>query len=91
MAQFVNKTIMMEEYLDGDEVDCDLVLFNGECTYGAVTGMRIGFAWVVQQSQQQSQVRTGQGSEPTHRPCLAPSGVCWLQPRASNNSRTGPA
>jgi carnosine synthase len=25
------------QYLDGDEVDCDLVIWDGKCTYGAVT------------------------------------------------------
>lgn len=28
---------MVEEYLDGAEVDCDLVLSEGKCVYGAVT------------------------------------------------------
>ncbi|KAF8057917.1 hypothetical protein HT031_005863 [Scenedesmus sp. PABB004] len=37
VSQFVSSTIMMEEYLDGDEVDCDLVFSGGECNYGAVT------------------------------------------------------
>ncbi|WIA35729.1 hypothetical protein OEZ86_004131 [Tetradesmus obliquus] len=37
VAQYVSKTLMMEEYLDGDEVDCDLVMSDGVCTYGAVT------------------------------------------------------
>lgn len=27
-----------QQYLDGDEVDCDLVMWDGQCTYGAVTG-----------------------------------------------------
>jgi len=27
-----------KQYLDGDEVDCDLVMWDGQCTYGAVTG-----------------------------------------------------
>jgi carnosine synthase len=25
------------QYLDGDEVDCDLIFSGGVCTYGAVT------------------------------------------------------
>jgi len=34
---YIKKDLMMEEYLDGAEVDCDLVLSEGSCTYGAVT------------------------------------------------------
>lgn len=37
VGALVNPTLMMEEYLDGDEVDCDIVLSNGVCTYGAIT------------------------------------------------------
>jgi carnosine synthase len=37
IKQFVSSTLMMEEYLDGHEVDVDLVFSNGEATYGAVT------------------------------------------------------
>lgn len=32
---------------EGDEVNCGLVMFNGECTYKAVTGMnRVMGQWV---------------------------------------------
>ncbi|KIZ02970.1 ATP-grasp domain containing 1 [Monoraphidium neglectum] len=37
LAQLVSQTLMMEEYLDGGEVDVDLVMSGGECTYGAIT------------------------------------------------------
>lgn len=28
---------MLEEYLDGDEIDCDLIFDNGQPVYGAIT------------------------------------------------------
>eukprot|EP00798_Chlamydomonas_sp_ICE-L_P007624 gene7624-781_t len=28
--------LMLEEYLDGDEVDCDVIFDNGQCVFGAV-------------------------------------------------------
>lgn len=36
-AGWINLTLMVEEYLDGPEVDCDLVFSEGKCVYGAVT------------------------------------------------------
>jgi biotin carboxylase len=36
-AGWMDLSIMMEEYLDGDEVDVDLVLSGGEAVYGAIT------------------------------------------------------
>ena len=36
-SSWIRTTIMMEEYLDGPEVDVDLVFSDGEAVYGAVT------------------------------------------------------
>jgi hypothetical protein len=36
-SSWINVELMLEEYLDGPEVDCDLVLSQGACVYGAVT------------------------------------------------------
>jgi carnosine synthase len=36
-SSWIRTTIMMEEYLDGPEVDVDLVMSEGEAVYGAVT------------------------------------------------------
>ena len=36
-SSWIQTTIMMEEYLDGPEVDVDLVMSEGEAVYGAVT------------------------------------------------------
>ena len=36
-ASWMDLSIMMEEYLDGDEVDVDLVFSNYEAVYGAIT------------------------------------------------------
>ena len=36
-AKYVAQTFIMEQYLDGPEVDIDLVLSGGEAVYGGVT------------------------------------------------------
>ena len=36
-SSWIRTTIMMEEYLDGPEVDVDLIMSEGEAVYGAVT------------------------------------------------------
>jgi len=36
-SAWIKVELMLEEYLDGPEVDCDLVLSQGQCVYGAVT------------------------------------------------------
>ena len=36
-SSWIRTTIMMEEYLDGPEVDVDVVMSDGEAVYGAVT------------------------------------------------------
>lgn len=36
-AKFVAQTFIMEQYLDGPEVDVDLVMSGGEAVYGAIT------------------------------------------------------
>jgi carnosine synthase len=36
-SSWINVELMLEEYLDGPEVDCDLILSQGSCVYGAVT------------------------------------------------------
>eukprot|EP01025_Chloroclados_australasicus_P044037 TRINITY_DN4742_c0_g2_i2.p1 TRINITY_DN4742_c0_g2~~TRINITY_DN4742_c0_g2_i2.p1 ORF type:complete len:618 (-),score=74.57 TRINITY_DN4742_c0_g2_i2:416-2269(-) len=35
--RWIDLSVMMEEYLDGAEIDCDLVFSNGECVYGSIT------------------------------------------------------
>lgn len=34
---WLNLDLTMEEYLDGSEVDCDLIFDGGKCVYGAIT------------------------------------------------------
>ena len=36
-AKYVAQTFIMEQYLDGPEVDVDLVMSGGEAVYGAIT------------------------------------------------------
>jgi carnosine synthase len=36
-SAWIKVELMLEEYLDGPEVDCDLVFSQGQCVYGAVT------------------------------------------------------
>lgn len=36
-SSWINLQLMVEEYLDGPEVDCDILFSEGKCVYGAVT------------------------------------------------------
>lgn len=36
-GSWINTVLMLEEYLDGDEIDCDLIFDNGIPVYGAIT------------------------------------------------------
>lgn len=36
-SSWIKTTLMLEEYLDGPEVDVDLIISEGEAVYGAIT------------------------------------------------------
>ena len=36
-GEWIKTTLMLEEYLDGPEVDVDVILCNGQPVYGAIT------------------------------------------------------